>query len=356
LSDCTLDVPAGRVVGLVGPNGAGKTTLLHLAVGLLTPTAGTIEVLGDRPASGAAQLAKVGFVAQDAPTYAGLSVEDHLRLGARLNPGWDDALARSRIERLGLDLTQRAGKLSGGQRAQLALTLGVAKRPELLILDEPVASLDPLAGREFLPDLMEAVAEHELSVVLSSHLVSDLERVCDHLIVLVASRVQLAGDLDTLLATHHRLTGARRDPATLPADQHVIAASHTHRQTTLLVRTDAPIHARLDRRPARPGGPRPCLHGPDRGQPQPPTRAGGTPMIWLTWRQFRAAGAMMAAALAVLAVILALTGPGLADDYSTGIAACTNQSGGCSEFVHQFFKTTGTPSSPSPPSCWSCPP
>jgi ABC-2 type transport system ATP-binding protein len=242
LSDCTLDVPAGRVVGLVGPNGAGKTTLLNLAVGLLTPTSGTIEVLGGRPAADAAQLAKVGYVAQDTPTYAGLTIEDHLRLGARLNPGWDDALARDRIARLGLDLTQRAGKLSGGQRAQLALTLGVAKRPELLILDEPVASLDPLARREFLQDLMESVAEHEFSVVLSSHLVSDLERVCDYLIVLVASRVQLAGDIETLLATHHRLTGARRDPATLPADQHVVAASHTDRQTTLLVRTDGRIH------------------------------------------------------------------------------------------------------------------
>jgi ABC-2 type transport system ATP-binding protein len=199
-------------------------------------------VLGGRPGAGPEQLAKVGFVAQDTPTYAGLSVEEHLRLGARLNPGWDDALARDRIRRLGLDLSHRAGKLSGGQRAQLALTLGIAKRPELLILDEPVASLDPLARREFLQDLMEAVAEHELSVVLSSHLVSDLERVCDHLIVLVASRVQLAGDLDTLLATHHRLTGARRDPAGLPADQHVISASHTERQTTVLVRTDGPIH------------------------------------------------------------------------------------------------------------------
>jgi ABC-2 type transport system ATP-binding protein len=242
LSDCTLDVPAGRVVGLVGPNGAGKSTLLNLAVGMLAPTAGTIEVLGERPAAGPEQLAKVGFVAQDTPTYAGLTVDDHLRLGARLNPGWDDALARRRIERIGLDLGQRARRLSGGQRAQLALTLGIAKRPELLILDEPVASLDPLARREFLQNLMEAVAEHELSVVLSSHLVSDLERVCDHLIVLVDSRVRLAGDLDTLLATHHRLTGARRDPSTLPADQHVIVASHTDRQSTLLVRTEAPIH------------------------------------------------------------------------------------------------------------------
>jgi ABC-2 type transport system ATP-binding protein len=242
LSDCTLDVPAGRVVGLVGPNGAGKTTLLNQAVGMLTPTSGTIEVLGGRPGASPAQLAKVGFVAQSTPTYAGLSVEEHLRLGARLNPGWDDTLARGRIRRLGLDFSHRAGKLSGGQRAQLALTLGVAKRPELLILDEPVASLDPLARREFLQDLMEAVAEHELSVVLSSHLVSDLERVCDYLIVLVASRVQLAGDIDSLLATHHLLTGPRRDPARLPADQHVISASHTDRQSTLLVRTDAPIH------------------------------------------------------------------------------------------------------------------
>jgi ABC-2 type transport system ATP-binding protein len=242
LSDCTLDVPAGRVVGLVGPNGAGKSTLLNLAVGLSTPTSGTIEVLGGRPAAGPAQLARVGFVAQDTPTYAGLSVEDHLRLGARLNPRWDDALARGRIERLGLNPDQRAGKLSGGERAQLALTLGIAKRPELLILDEPVASLDPLARREFLQDLMEAVAEHELSVILSSHLVSDLERVCDFLIVLAAARVQLAGDLDTLLATHHRLTGPRRDPAHMPADQHVISASHTERQTTLLIRTEGPIH------------------------------------------------------------------------------------------------------------------
>ena len=242
LSDCTLEVPTGRVVGLVGPNGAGKTTLLNLAVGLLTPTSGTIEVLGGRPAESPAQLAKVGYVAQDTPTYPTFTVEDHLRLGAHLNPGWDDALARDRIARLGLDLRQKARKLSGGQRAQLALTLGIAKRPELLILDEPVASLDPLARREFLQDLMEAVADYELSVVLSSHLVSDLERVCDYLVVIVDSRVRLADDLEAILAAHHRLSGPRRDPSTLPADQHVVSASHTERQTTLVVRADGPIH------------------------------------------------------------------------------------------------------------------
>jgi ABC-2 type transport system ATP-binding protein len=241
LSDCTLDVPAGRVVGLVGPNGAGKTTLLKLAVGMLTPTTGRIEVLGGRPGDGPEQLARVGYVAQDTPTYAGLTVDEHLRLGAHLNPHWDDAVARDRISRIGVDPEQRAGRLSGGQRAQLALTLGIAKRPELLVLDEPVASLDPLARREFLQDLMEAVAEHELSVILSSHLVSDLERVCDHVIVLVDSRVRVAGDIDTLLDTHHRLTGARRDPKTLPADQQVISASHTDRQTSLLVRSEGPV-------------------------------------------------------------------------------------------------------------------
>ena len=241
LTDCTLSVPAGRVTGLVGPNGAGKTTLLSLAVGLLAPTSGTITVLGGRPASGPGQLAKVGFVAQDAPVYAGLSVADHLRLGAHMNPGWDQDLANRRIAQLGLDPGQKAGKLSGGQRAQLALTVAIAKRPQLLILDEPIASLDPLARREFLQSLMEFTAEHEVSVVMSSHLVSDLERVCDHLIVLVASRVQVAGDVDDLLATHSQLIGPRSHEADLPRDWRVISASHTDRQSTLLVRTSAPI-------------------------------------------------------------------------------------------------------------------
>ncbi len=170
------------------------------------------------------------------------AVAGHLRLGAWLNPGWDDELARRRIAQVGLDLRQRAGSLSGGQRAQLALTLALAKRPELLILDEPVASLDPLARREFLRGLMEAVAEHGVSVVLSSHLVADLERVCDYLVVLVASRVRVAGEVSALLASHHRLSGPRRDPGTLPAGVEVVEESHTDKQSTLLVRTDQPVH------------------------------------------------------------------------------------------------------------------
>jgi ABC-2 type transport system ATP-binding protein len=207
LSGCTLEIPAGRVVGLVGPNGAGKTTLLHLAAGLIAPTTGTVAVLGGRPGDGPAQLGRVGFVAQDTPVYPGLSVAGHLRMGAFLNPAWDGGLAGRRIEQLGLDPRQRAGRLSGGQRAQLALTLAIAKRPELLILDEPVASLDPLARREFLRSVSGTVAGQGTSVVLSSHLVADLELICDYLVVLVASRVRLAGDIAALLAAHHRLAG-----------------------------------------------------------------------------------------------------------------------------------------------------
>ncbi len=242
LRDCTLAIPAGRVVGLVGPNGAGKTTLLHLAVGLLAPTSGSIRVLGTPPAVDPVQLGRVGFVAQDTPAYARLSVAEHLQMGAWLNPSWDRELAESRIEQLGLNLRQRAGTLSGGQRAQLALTLAIAKRPECLILDEPVASLDPLARREFLRSLMETVAAQGISVVLSSHLIADLERVCDYLVVLVASRVQVAGEVSDLLSSHHRLCGPRRAASSLPASQEVIEESHTDRQSTFLVRTSDPVH------------------------------------------------------------------------------------------------------------------
>ncbi|MGH9016111.1 MAG: ABC transporter ATP-binding protein [Acidimicrobiales bacterium] len=241
LRHCDLAIPLGKVVGLVGPNGAGKTTLLHLAVGLSAPTTGAIEVLGGRPGDDPAQLGRVGFVAQDTPTYVGLTVAQHLRMGAYLNPGWDDVVARRRLAGLGLDPKQKAGSLSGGQRAQLALTMAIAKRPELLVLDEPVASLDPLARREFLQTLMEVVADQGVSVVLSSHLVADLERICDYLVVLVDSQVHVAGDIGSLLAEHHRLSGPRRDPASLPGNQEIIEQSHTDRQSILLVRTPDPV-------------------------------------------------------------------------------------------------------------------
>jgi len=241
LRDCDVTIPRGRVVGLVGTNGSGKSTLLHLIVGLLGPSEGSVDVLGQEPGSGSSALARVGFVAQDAPLYPSLSVADHLRLGRHLNPDWDGQSAQRRVERIGLDPGRRAGQLSGGQRAQLALTLAVAKRPELLVLDEPVASLDPIARREFLADLMEAVVDDELTVVLSSHLLTDVERVCDHVVVLAAGRVGIAGDVDELLATHKLLVGPPRDPDSLPADQTVIQASHTTRQTTLLIRSEQPV-------------------------------------------------------------------------------------------------------------------
>lgn len=245
LTDATLTIPAGRITGLVGPNGAGKSTLLNLTCGTIEPTSGTIEVLGARPAASTAQLAKVGFVAQDTPVYSTLSVDDHLRMGAWLNPKWDAALARRRIEQVGLAPGQKAGHLSGGQRAQLALTLAAAKRPELLIFDEPVASLDPLARRAFLQSLMEFVAELEVSVILSSHLLGDLERVCDHLVVLAGSRVQLAGDVEDLLAAHKRVVAARGELDALPAGIDVIQADHTARQSTLVVHDTTGLIAQL---------------------------------------------------------------------------------------------------------------
>jgi ABC-2 type transport system ATP-binding protein len=243
LADCTLEIPPGHVVGLVGPNGAGKTTLLKIACGMLAPSAGRIEVLGEEPNGAPTHLARVGYVAQDTPSYSGLSVADHLTFGARMNPRWDAKLALARVQQLGLDPKQKAGKLSGGQRAQLALTIAVAKRPELLILDEPVASLDPLARRGFLRQLMESVAENDTSVILSSHLVSDLERVCDYLIVLVSSRVHLAGETEDLLAQHYRIVCTRRAESDLPPGLEVIWAEHTDRQSRFVVRSKTQLPA-----------------------------------------------------------------------------------------------------------------
>lgn len=241
LRDCTMSIPVGAVAGIVGPNGAGKTTLLNIAAGLLAPTEGSIEVLGEPVESRPEHLSRVGFVAQDMPLYPSLTVAEHLRLGRELNSRWEPQLAAERVAELGLDPAQRAGQLSGGQRAQLALTLAICKRPELLLLDEPVASLDPLARRQFLQDLMKITAEHPVSVIVSSHLIADLERVCDHLVVLTSARVAIAGSVEELLACHRRLIGPRRDSRTLPGSQEVIEESHTDRQSTLIVRIAEPV-------------------------------------------------------------------------------------------------------------------
>ena len=251
LRDCTMTIPVGCVAALVGPNGAGKTTLLQMATGLLTPTEGEVQVLGESMLGpGADSLARIGFVAQDAPLYGNFTVAEMLRFGAHLNPRWDDRIARQRLERLEIPLTRACRKLSGGQQAQVALAVAVAKQPEILLLDEPVARLDPLARREFLEMLMETVAESGVTVVLSSHLIPDLERVCDHLVLLSHGRLMLAGATDTLLAEHHLVTGPRDVVDAALRRRYVVDQRITDRQTTAIVRdggTESDL--RLETRP-----------------------------------------------------------------------------------------------------------
>lgn len=237
LRDCRLDLPAGRVAALVGPNGAGKTTLLELIVGLLAPTEGSVRVFGQPVAGERAETkALVGFVAQDHPLYAGFRVSDLLEMGRRLNPRWDQALAEDRLAQVGIPPEKRAGHLSGGQRAQVCLTLALAKRPRLLILDEPAAGLDPVARHGLMSTLMGAVAEDGLTVVLSSHVVSELERVCDHVVLLRNGRVELAGDLHEVMRDHQLLVGPRIDPGDAGRLPGIVSAAHGSRQSHLLIR------------------------------------------------------------------------------------------------------------------------
>ena len=239
LRDCAVKLPAGRVAALVGPNGAGKTTLLNLAVGLLQPTEGEVRVFGCLPRGYPLEvLPYMGFVAQDHPLYRGFSVADLLTMGRKLNPRWDQKAAVDRLSALDIPLKRRADKLSGGQQVQVALALALAKRPDLLLLDEPLARLDPLARRNFLRVLMGATAEDGLTVLLSSHIITDLERICDYLIILSASRVQLAGDIGEIVRLHKWLVGPRTDPAAVASIHNVVEERHTERQTTLLVRVN----------------------------------------------------------------------------------------------------------------------
>jgi ABC-2 type transport system ATP-binding protein len=241
LTDCAITVPEGRISALIGPNGAGKTTLLRVLAGLARPSGGDVSVLGGTPCQDPAFLAGIGFVAQEIPLYRRLSAADHIGIGAHLNPRWDADSVRQRLASLNIPLNQKVGTLSGGQRAQVALSLALAKRPRLLLLDEPVAALDPLARRQFLAHLAEAVAVGGLTVVLSSHLVADLERVCDHLILLAESWVRLCGDIDALLAEHQVLVGPRKDTTAIEKAHTLVQATHTARQTTLLIRRNGPV-------------------------------------------------------------------------------------------------------------------
>jgi ABC-2 type transport system ATP-binding protein len=241
LSDCTISVPEGRISALVGPNGAGKTTLLRLLTGLASPTAGAAVVLGGAPRQDPAYLAEIGFLAQEIPLYRRMTAQDHIGIGAHLNPRWDGEFVRARLGGLKIPLDRPVGTLSGGQRAQVALALTLAKRPRVLLLDEPLAALDPLARRNFLGALAEAAAGGGLTIVLSSHLLGDIERVCDHLILLAESRVQLCGDIQTVLAQHRILVGPRKDTTAIARTHTIVREDTTARQTTLLVKLNGPV-------------------------------------------------------------------------------------------------------------------
>ena len=237
LRDCTLAIPGGHVVALVGPNGAGKTTLLSMAVGLTTPTAGVVTVLGGDPAGSPDALDRIAFVAQDAPLYKNLPAADMLHLARNLNRRWDQQYAQSRLADLGIPLGRKVGKLSGGQQAQLALTIALARRPDLLVLDEPLAMLDPVARHDFMATVMSAVAEDGISVVLSSHILAELERVADYLILLSQGQVQVAGEVEDLLAGHRMLTGPAAEAAESAERMQVVHARSASALAHLLVRT-----------------------------------------------------------------------------------------------------------------------
>jgi len=237
LRECTLAIPAGRVVALIGPNGAGKTTLLQLAVGLVGQSTGQIAVLDGATPGSPEALDGIAFVAQDTPLYKYLSVADTLRLAASLADSWDGPHARARLDALGIPLNRKVGKLSGGQQAQVALAVALARHPRLLILDEPVAELDPLARHDFMSTLMEAVAADGVSVVLSSHVLSELERVCDYLVLLSRGSVQIADGTDELLATHRVFTGPVDEADAVAGAMPVVHERRAGRQARLLVRT-----------------------------------------------------------------------------------------------------------------------
>ncbi|MFF3330189.1 ABC transporter ATP-binding protein [Streptomyces sp. NPDC002888] len=235
LHDCTFRLPTGRVCAVVGPNGAGKSTLLALAAGLLAPTEGTVTVLGTTPA---AARARVGFVAQDKPLYPQLTVAETLRMGADLNPGRWDAAGADRIVTAGeLAPNARIRSLSGGQRTRVALALALGKHPELLLLDEPMADLDPLARHELMGTLMAQAAQHGTTIVMSSHVVAELEDSCDHLLLIGGGRVRLGGEIDGLLAAHARVSA----PAQTDLAPHTVVESRTTgRQLSALIRPAGP--------------------------------------------------------------------------------------------------------------------
>jgi ABC-2 type transport system ATP-binding protein len=238
LRDCSLTVPVGAITGLVGPNGAGKSSLLRLAAGLSRPTTGSVSVFGEqvRPNS-TSHLARIGYFDQLRPLYGNLRVDEMLTFGRRLNSVWDNDAAVGWLSELNIPLERRVESLSLGQQALVALALCMGKCPDLLLLDEPAASLDPLARRQLLETLLGSVAERGTTVFLSSHIVSELEPVCDSLIILSASSVQISGTVESLLGDHRILVGSHNNWER-PPEVDVISIREAGRQSTLLIRGD----------------------------------------------------------------------------------------------------------------------
>jgi len=239
LRDCTLTIPHGAVVGLVGPNAAGKSTLLSLAAGLLAPSEGSIAVLGRDPLRDPAVLADVGYVAQSAPLYRSFTIADTIEFSRRTNSRWDEEIVFDVLTSMSPET--KVGSLSAGERSRLALALALGKRPQLVLLDEPFARLDPLAGREFLQLLMDGVAETGATVVIASHVVADVERVCDHIVLLTDGGVRLEGNVEELLESHRILMGPRRPLGSIRGVSSIVRERHGDRQLTLLVRSHGPI-------------------------------------------------------------------------------------------------------------------
>jgi ABC-2 type transport system ATP-binding protein len=244
LRDCSFRVPAGRICGLVGPNGAGKSTLLGIAANLLEPTAGTLRVFGAAPESAEANR-RTALLAQDKPLFRRLTVKETLRLGRELNPGWDQRAAEGIVRAGNIPLGAKVGTLSGGQRTRVAFAVAFGKRPDLLLLDEPMSDLDPLVRRELTSALMAEAAERGTTVLISSHLLTELENVCDYLLVVSSGGLRLAGEVGELLAAHTLITGARAgEGGRLPAElgHHTLVEARTGQgRLTALVRPEGPI-------------------------------------------------------------------------------------------------------------------
>lgn len=242
LSECSLQVPRGRVAALVGPNGSGKTTLLRLLAGLSRPTEGRISVFGEEMStSNAALRARVGYLDQDRPLYPWWRVREILEFGRRINPSWDPDFAEQHLAFLDIDLKSRVRDLSGGQRAQVALAVCFAKRPELVLLDEPAADLDPVARQDLLQNITELFADNEASVLMATHAIDDVSAICDYLIILSESRIVLSEDLDFVLESHRFLSRGLDDGVEVPSGATVLQERRSTREITYLVRLAMPL-------------------------------------------------------------------------------------------------------------------